>query len=79
MQTIGAFDAKTHFSSLLAQVEKGEHVIITKHGYPIAKLIPATTASNARKHLALKKLQNFSDSQTLGSIDWKTLRDEGRQ
>lgn len=37
---IGAFEAKTHLSELLARVEAGETIAITKHGRPIARLIP---------------------------------------
>ena len=39
--TVGAFEAKTHLSSLLQRVEAGEVVTITKHGRPIARLVPA--------------------------------------
>lgn len=38
--TVGAFEAKTHLSSLLQRVEAGEEVTITKHGRPIARLVP---------------------------------------
>ena len=37
---IGAFDAKTKFSKLLAAVCDGEEFTITRHGQSIAKLIP---------------------------------------
>ena len=37
---VGAFEAKTHLSELLARVEAGETIAITKHGRPIARLIP---------------------------------------
>ncbi len=40
MVTVGAFEAKTHFSQLLVQVVAGETIIITKHGEPIARLTP---------------------------------------
>lgn len=76
---VGAFEAKTHFSSLLAQVEKGEEVIITKHGHPVAKLVPANDNDRANVSLAVKKLKVFSSSNTLGNLDWKKLRDEGRR
>jgi len=38
--TVGAFEAKTHLSELLARVETGEQVTITKHGRPVARLVP---------------------------------------
>ena len=41
--TVGAFEAKTHLSSLLQRVESGEVVTITKHGRPVARLVPIET------------------------------------
>jgi len=41
---VGASDAKTHFSKLLARVAAGESFVITRHGTPIARLVPVTTA-----------------------------------
>ncbi len=41
MTEIGAYEAKTHLSELLARVAKGEQIVITKHGSPIAYLMPA--------------------------------------
>ncbi|SDB30753.1 type II toxin-antitoxin system Phd/YefM family antitoxin [Bauldia litoralis] len=37
-QSVGAFEAKTKFSELLDRVEKGEEVIITRRGKPVARL-----------------------------------------
>jgi prevent-host-death family protein len=37
---VGAFEAKTHLSELLARVEAGESIAIAKHGRPIARLVP---------------------------------------
>ena len=39
-QQIGAFEAKTHFSQILARVENGSDFIVTKRGKPVAKIIP---------------------------------------
>lgn len=44
--TVGAFEAKTHLSSLLQRVEAGEVVTITKHGRPIARLVPVNEGSS---------------------------------
>jgi prevent-host-death family protein len=38
--TVGAFEAKTHLSALLDRAEKGETITITKHGRPVARLVP---------------------------------------
>ena len=45
MITVGAFEAKTHFSALLDKVAEGEEVVITKHGKPVARVLPAVSAS----------------------------------
>lgn len=41
MYTTDVFTAKRHFLAFIDQVKNGEVVIITKHGRPVAKLIPA--------------------------------------
>jgi prevent-host-death family protein len=41
MAEIGAYEAKTHLGQLLERVEKGERFVITRHGRPVAELIPA--------------------------------------
>ncbi|WP_420465936.1 type II toxin-antitoxin system Phd/YefM family antitoxin [Panacagrimonas sp.] len=38
---VGAYEAKTHLPRLLERVARGERITITKHGKPIAELIPA--------------------------------------
>jgi prevent-host-death family protein len=38
--TVGAYEAKTHLSELLEKVEAGEEIVITKHGAPVARLVP---------------------------------------
>lgn len=38
--SFGAFEAKTHFSNLLDRVEKGDRIIITRHGREVAILSP---------------------------------------
>lgn len=40
MEMIGAHEAKTHLSKLLDRVVRGENLIITRHGKPVAKLVP---------------------------------------
>ncbi len=45
---VGAFEAKTHLSRLLDEVEKGGSVIITRHGKPVAELRPANLAVPAK-------------------------------
>ncbi|HLJ05195.1 MAG TPA: type II toxin-antitoxin system prevent-host-death family antitoxin, partial [Acetobacteraceae bacterium] len=34
--SVGAYEAKTHLSELLDRVERGEQIVITRHGRPVA-------------------------------------------
>jgi prevent-host-death family protein len=40
MREVQASEAKTHLPQLLDDVEHGETIIITRHGRPIARLVP---------------------------------------
>lgn len=79
MITIGAFEAKTHLSSLLDRVASGEEVVITKHGKPVARLVSAVVMDRDRINDAVEKLKALRKSTSLGGLSWKTLRDEGRK
>ncbi|MBV8803255.1 MAG: type II toxin-antitoxin system Phd/YefM family antitoxin [Gammaproteobacteria bacterium] len=79
MQTLGAFQVKTHFSSLLEQVEQGEQIIITKHGHPVAKLIPINRNTQELASKAIQHLKEFAKTNKLGNLNWKSLRDDGRR
>jgi prevent-host-death family protein len=79
MLTVGAFEAKTHLSSLLERVERGEEVLITRHGRAIARLVPAAVADRAQVDEAIARLKAMRTGSSLGGLDWKALRDEGRR
>jgi prevent-host-death family protein len=78
--TVGAYQAKTHFSQLLEQVEAGKEIVITKHGLPVAKLVPIKkklTAEDRRKIIDAWK--NHPDKPTLGGLKIRDLINEGRK
>ncbi len=79
MITVGAFEAKTHLSSLLERVAQGEEIIITRHGKPLARLVPVNAANRCRIDHAIAKLKALRQNCTLGGISWQELRDEGRR
>ena len=41
MRTAGVREARQNLSALLDEVKKGREIIITEHGRPVAKLVPA--------------------------------------
>jgi len=77
MIKVGAFEAKTHLSALLEKVSRGEEVLITKRGKPIARMVPAEQADKSRIKAAISELLTLRKEVTLQDTDWKTLRDEG--
>ena len=50
METVGAFEAKTHLSDLLDRVSKGEKITITRHGVPAAMLVPVGETGKKLTH-----------------------------
>ena len=43
---INIYAAKTQLSRLVDQVNAGEEVVITRHGRPVARLVPAAAAKS---------------------------------
>ena len=56
MTTIGAFEAKTHLPRLLDRVSQGESLTITRHGRPVARLVPVEAADRDRAHQAMRSI-----------------------
>ncbi len=85
MSTVSSYEAKTHLPRLLRQVEQGEEFTITRHGVPVAKLVPivATAAAQERKKLtpreAVDAIREFRKGHTLGGLTIRQLIDEGRR
>ena len=77
MDTIGAFEAKTHLSALLERVAQGESFTITRHGKPVAQLVPAQRRDPEQTKAAIRRMKDIAARQTLGS-DWRAFRDAGR-
>ena len=48
MRTVNVYAAKTKLSSLLDDAERGEEIVITRSGRPVAKLVPYRASRKAR-------------------------------
>ncbi len=83
MKEIGTFEAKNQLSALLDLVEQGEDILITRHGRPVARLVPPEGAfSKTQAQDAALRLRALAREANLGPFDWeewKTYRDEGRR
>jgi prevent-host-death family protein len=79
MAEIGAFEAKTHLSRLLDQVERGETITITRHERAVARLIPVAGSNRDERRRAITELKQLRAGQTLGGLSVRELIDEGRR
>ena len=78
--TVGAYEAKTHLSELLEKVEAGQEVTITKHGNPVAKLVPIRREASVEERLAaIQRIQKLASGLSLGGLKVKDLISEGRR
>jgi prevent-host-death family protein len=79
MAEVGAFEAKTQLSHLLDQVERGETIVITRDGKPVARLVPVTGSSTHDRRRAIAQLKELRKGQTLGGLSIRELIDDGRR
>jgi prevent-host-death family protein len=84
---VGAFEAKNTLGTLLDRVERGEEIVITRHGKPVARLVPnvgsvdQNRARDAFESLRERARQLARENPGRPAFDWeeiKKLRDEGR-
>ncbi len=57
MRDIQASEAKTHLPQILDAVERGETVRITRHGRPIARIVPETNRRQAEIDKAIANIK----------------------
>ena len=74
---VGAYEAKTHLPQLLERVVKGEHIIITKHGVPVAEITPVRAVSLSERLRAIEQLQAFRVGKYAGG-SLRAMIEEGR-
>jgi prevent-host-death family protein len=82
-KSVGAFEAKTHFSELLERAAQGEQIVITRRGKAVARLVPAGAKVHdpeaARK--AIERIRKRAKKHGIKSFDWnewKKYMNEGR-
>lgn len=79
MDTVGAYEAKTHLSELLVRVEKGESIMITRHGNPIAELRPVGGKDRAAIMAAIKDLEVFRSRHSVAADEIREMIADGRR
>ena len=80
--SVGSYEAKTHLPRLLERVAQGERITITKHGVPVAMLVPAPAADKPDVQAAVEAMKRFRDERgpTLGEgLTIREMIEEGRR
>jgi prevent-host-death family protein len=61
--TVGAYEAKTKFSELIARAEKGESFVVTKNGRPVARITPIMAFDREKARRAVEALRELRARQ----------------
>lgn len=77
MRQIGVYEAKTQFSRLLDEVERGETITITRYGRPVACLMPVGGRRGVAE--AIDALRESRKGNRLEGVTVRELIDEGRR
>lgn len=78
---VGIYEAKTQLPKLIARVQKGERITITKHGKPVAELGPVRHHDPEAVQQALRRLREFREKLAARGIrvNVKELIEQGRR
>lgn len=81
MIKVGSYQAKTHLPRLLKRVARGERITITRHGVPVAMLVPPEEKREADRRALVEKIKAFSAGRKLklGDVTIRELIEEGRR
>lgn len=80
MERVGVYDARSRLSRLIEQAEAGEEVVITRHGKPVVKLVPARSVGEVDNSAAVDALIEFSKTiKPRKRISWRELIAAGRR
>jgi prevent-host-death family protein len=79
MSTVGLFDAKTHFSALVERVAQGEQITITKHGVPVAVLVPVVDRRGKDPRKIAERIRALRQGARLEGVTIRQLIEEGRR
>jgi prevent-host-death family protein len=81
MKSVGSFEAKTNLPQLLQRVSRGEKILITKHGQPVAMLVPAPAQGQKDVRQVIEEFKAYSKRQrrALGGLSIREMIEEGRR
>jgi prevent-host-death family protein len=80
MKHVQASAAKAHFAELLDEVERGETIVITRHGKQIARIVPEDSEREREIRQAMAEIENIrKQNKPATREEILAWRDEGRK
>jgi prevent-host-death family protein len=80
MREVPASQAETHLPQLLDDVERGETIVITRHGRPIARIVPEAERRKDEVGRAIADLRELGKQTGRAAVeDVLSLIREGRK
>ena len=76
MSAVNLAEAKAHLSELVSKAQNGEETIITRHGQPVARLVPASLPKKTLRSLASFRGTLPKARKSTAAL-LRKLRDEG--
>ena len=68
MREIQSSDAKARLSQILDEVESGETIVITRHGRPIARIVPEMDSREAETRRTMERIRAFRQTMPRLSV-----------
>ena len=79
MKSVGVYEAKTQLPRLLNRVARGERITITRHGVPVALIVPPDNAAQRPVGEVVAELGSFGQGRKLGGLSLRRLIASGRR
>jgi len=79
MRAVGVYEAKTKLPRLLNRVARGESITITRHGIPVAMLVPPEAVRGRPVREVVAELVTFARGRRLGGVSLRRMIASGRR
>jgi prevent-host-death family protein len=76
---VQASEAKAKWAEILTDVERGETVILMRHGKPVARLVPEAIARQREVAAAIESIRSRMGPKPVNVEELLSARDEGRR
>ena len=79
MDRIGIYDARARLSELIERVQSGEEVVLTRHGEPVARLVPEKPRRKRSRTATVTRIRALAKRLNIHGVDVRKLIEEDRR